>query len=281
MEISMKYKLRLTAALPKEPDLDGWADPVLAEKFCEDERNRREILPQVAVIIYGVRNVEVGKSGTDTGILEILRVQPVQTTDGRVLVKSLLEDEYDAQHGTIPSYELLALSKRAFVGLPRPVSEIDREEESERDTMSPTDELRRHLERVHGRPEALDMTALEAEHQHAADHAGDLPTELAHDPEWMGWTRVDIEAAIAETGGDEEESADFAERIAATAAMNTEDRIVAALEDGADRDDGTPTNDELEGPDPDLGKDLDDDGLPDVPSALDSTHSLFSEGRGF
>jgi hypothetical protein len=104
--------------------------------------------------------------------------------------------------------------------------------------MSPDDELRQHLDRVHGRENAHLLIDSEAEHLHRTDHDGGLPVALNHDPEWIGWTRADLEAATAET--DDENS---------------------------DEATGEPTNEDIEGPDPDLGKDLDDE------------DSLFLDGR--
>jgi hypothetical protein len=266
----MEYKVRLTAALPKGP-ANGWDDVQIAEALARARVEQRTELPRVAIIVYGVRNAEISKDHVTTAVLEILRVQPVISEQGRRAVEVMLADEYAEQTGEMMlPFDLASLSKSAFADLPRTASEIDQTEEDERDGMSPTDELRRHLERVHGRDDAASLTALEAEHRHEADHDGDLPDVLAHDREWMGWTRADIEAATAETDGEEpDDDAGHGDL-----PMNTEGRIVAALESD---DDGTPTNDEIEGPDPDYGKDLDDeDAWQTANPSLGSGPSLFS-----
>jgi hypothetical protein len=222
----MEYKVRLTAALPKG-DGNGWDHALLAEKLGRPRTERRAEQPHVALIVYGVRTVDLGKDGIITSVLELARVQPVQSEEGRRLAEQMLADEYAYQNGgAMLPYELASLSKAAFVDLPRTASAIDEEELAEQDTMSPTDELRRHLERGHGRADAAGMTALEAEHRHEADHAGDLPEMLAHEPDWIGWTRADIEAATSETDGEEPD--DDAGR--GDLPMNTEDRIVADLD---------------------------------------------------
>lgn len=250
----MEYKIKLAAALPKG-DLDGWDDRELAEEIGEARIQRRDEHPRAAIILYEVKETSTGKNGVITTKLEIARVQPVQTEEGRAAVAALLDDEYENQRGNIQPFELKALSRRAFLDLPRSTSEIDQEEAAAQDLMSPTDELRKHLERVHGRPEAAGMTAEEAEHRHTADHDGDLPEVLGHDREWMGWTRADIEAAVAMAEDEPDDYTTPDGRI--NAVPDTMDRRVDfAIDDG---DDGTPTNDEIEGPDPDYGKDLDDE----------------------
>jgi hypothetical protein len=257
----MEYKVRLTAALPKG-DGNGWDHALLAEKLGRTRVEQRTERPHVALVVYGVRNAEISKDHVVTAVLELLWVQPVQTEEGRRQAEQMLADEYAYQAGgAMLPYELASLSKAAFVDLPRAASAIDEEELAEQDTMSPTDELRRHLERVHGRADAAGMTALEAEHRHGADHAGDLPDVLQHEEGWIGWTRADIEAATAETDGDTSNLEGRGYGDLPIIPTNTEDRIVAELEsdDRPDEDDGTPTNEDLEGPDPDLGKDLDDE----------------------
>ena len=250
----MDYKIRLTAALPKG-DLNGWDDRQLAEEVGETRIQRRNEQPRVALVVYETRETSTGKGGVVTTVLEIARVQPVQTLVGRAIVSRLLDEEYDAQRGTMPSHEVHALSKRAFVDLPRDTAEIDQEEAAEQDTMSPTDELRRHLERVHGRAEAAGLTALEAEQLHEADHVGGLSEVLAHNVEWMGWTRADLEAAA--DMAEDEPAAAFASGGLILSPLT--DELPSALESGEYVVKASQTN--------------------DVPSALDDSHPLFSEER--
>jgi hypothetical protein len=250
----MEYKVRLTAALPKG-DGNGWDHALLAEALGRPRTERRAEQPHVALIVYGVRTVDLGKDGIITSVLELARVQPVQSEEGRRLAEQMLADEYAYQNGgAMLPYELASLSKAAFVDLVRSDHDVDETERAEQDLMSPTDELRMHLERVHGRGDATDfsnargMTALEAEHRHEADHSGDLPVALSHEADWIGWTRADIEAATSETDGEEpDDDAGHGDL-----PMNTEDRIVADLESDDDRGD-------QDAPDLDLGKDLDDE----------------------
>jgi hypothetical protein len=217
-----EYKVKLLAALPKG-DGNGFDDYTLVGQLVGDRREGHGSPPRVALLVYGTKDVILGKDGVDTARLEVLRVEPVHTEPGRRLAEQMLADEFAARTGqAMLPYDLAALSKAAFADLPRSVAEIDEGEERERDSMSPTDELRRHLERVHGAESAHLFTAEEAEAVHRADHDGDVLGPLAHDRDWFGWTRADLEAAESES-----------------------------------EDDGTPTNEDLEGPDPDLGKDLD------------------------
>ena len=203
----MEYKVRLTAALPKG-DGNGWDHATLAQALGRARVEQRAEQPHVALIVYGVRNVEISKDHVTTAVTEILRVQPVQSEEGRRRAEQMLADEYAFQTGgAMLPFELASLSKAAFADLVRSPGEIDEQELAEQDTMSPTDELRRHLERVHGRADASTMTALEAEHRHEADHAGDLPEMLDHDPEWMGWTRSELESAAAMAEDDPDDDA--------------------------------------------------------------------------
>lgn len=229
----MEYKVRLTAALPKG-DGNGWDHATLAQALGRARVEQRAEQPHVALIVYGVRNVEISKDHVTTAVTEILRVQPVQSEEGRRRAEQMLADEYAFQTGgAMLPFELASLSKAAFADLVRSPGEIDEQELAEQDLMSPTDDLRRHLERVHGREDAASLTALEAEHRHEADHGGDLPDVLGHEPDWMGWTRADIEAATAEMDGEPDDDAGHGDL-----PMNTEDRIVAALETEVDDDSG-------------------------------------------
>lgn len=242
----MEYKVRLTAALPKG-DGNGWDDATLAERLGRPRIEQRDERPHVALIVYSTQKAEISKDHVTTAVLELRRVQPVLSAVGRRLAEQMLADEYEAQTGgAMLPYDLASLSKSAFADLERTPSDVDEAELAERDLMSPTDELRRHLERVHGRAEASTMTALEAEHRHGADHDGDLPVALSHEADWIGWTRADLEAATAEADGeDPDDDAGHGDL-----PMNTEDRIVADLESDDDRGD-------QDAPDPAL-VDLDD-----------------------
>lgn len=247
---TVEFTIKLGAALPKGDDLNGFADSVLAETLCSTIAEGRSVQPQTALIIFDVKKIEVGADGEHIAHLRIRRAQPVQTSEGRRTAEVLLRDEYAAKHGDMVPFDLQSLSKAAFGDLPRETDEIDEREEAERQRMSPGDELRRHLVRVHGRDDAELLTDGEAEHRHTADHDGELPGELDHDVEWIGWTRSDIEAATAES--DDE---------------NSDERT-----GDPGGDDGTPTNDELEGPDPDLGRDLDDEDDEDDEGRAGSPH---------
>lgn len=195
----MEHIIKLAGKLPKG-DPNGFDDILLAEQIGEAKRLHGRGGMYVAVVVYDVSNADVGDNSTVTVKARPRYVQPVLTEDGRQAVETVLRDEYRAQRGVPMPYEVEAVAKAAFADLPRSPAELDEIEERERERMSPVDELRMHLKRVHGRGDDIDgMTDAEVEHRHAADHDGDLPEQLAHDRTWIGWTRADLEAAEAES----------------------------------------------------------------------------------
>lgn len=196
-----EYTIKLAGALPKG-DGNGFSFTDAAG-LAEEALSGGETPPRVALVVYGVKKAEVDKDGVKTTTLEVLRVEPVNTLDGRRQVEALLAAEYAARTGndTLP-FELVRLNKAAFADLPRTTAEVDAEQERERDMMSPADELRRHMVVVHGRPEAEGWTDAEAQQHHDAEHEADgMPEALKHDRGWHGWTRADLELAEVETDG--------------------------------------------------------------------------------
>jgi hypothetical protein len=193
-----EYKVKLAAALPKT-DANG-LDYTIVSELAEAGLAQRHVAPRVAILVYDLKKAEVDADGVATAVLRIRRIEPVLTNIGRREIEGLLGTEYSNRTGNalIP-HELAQLSKDAFADLPRTIEEIDEQEAREQDLMSPTDELRRHLTVVHGTEGAHLLTAEGADEQHRADHDGALLMgEAAHDVEWTGWTRVDLELAAAE-----------------------------------------------------------------------------------
>lgn len=198
-----EFIMKLAGALPKGEGVNGFDDAELVGDLWETKVEGRFTQPRVAIVIYGVKEAKVDSKGDRVVTAEVLRVQSVKTIEARRAIEAMLREEYIAEHGDMIPFDVKQATAPAFADLPKETDEIDAEEERERETMSPQDELRRHLERVHGRADAHLLTDGEAEHRHTADHDGDLPGELQHDREWIGWTRADIEAATAEEeGGD-------------------------------------------------------------------------------
>lgn len=197
-----EYKVKLNPALPKG-ESNGFADYTIVGALAETTIGERSVQPGVALLVYDVRKTEIDPDdGTKTVVLRMRRVQPVTTVEGRRQAEQMLADEFAAQTGqSMLPYDLSALSKSAFADLPRSTEEIDQKEAAEQDLMSPTDELRRHLEVVHGSEDARTMTAEEAEEKHRADHDGDVLGPLEHDREWFGWTRADLEQAEFDADG--------------------------------------------------------------------------------
>jgi hypothetical protein len=225
-----EYKVKLAAALPKS-DANGLDYTIIAD-LAEAGLAKEHVSPRVALLVYDLKKADVDADGVATAVLRIRRIEPVTTNDGRRAVECLLDTEY--RHRTrspMMPYELSSLSKSTFADLPRTTEEIDEKEAREQDLMSPTDELRRHLERVHGVEDADLLIAEGADERHRTDHEGDELGPLAHDSEWMGWTRADLETAAAMDENDEE---DNDRRAAAIMTAGENGRILAAVgvEDG-------------------------------------------------
>jgi hypothetical protein len=219
-----EYQIKLAGALPKG-DPNGFADPVLAEELARTVVEARAFQPRVAVIVYDAKSATVGTDGEVTVTVRVRRLQPVASMTNRRAIEQVLLSEYREQTGAhVLPFDLESVTKAAFVDLPKTNEEIDAQEADEQDHMSPTDELRRHLERVHGVPEAHLLTPEAAEAKHEAEHAGDMPDVLAHDREWLGWTRADLEAAQAESDGDDPDAA--------------EDSVIVSSDDEEDAEQG-------------------------------------------
>lgn len=192
-----EYKVKLAAALPKG-DGNG-LDYTITAELAEAGLAQRSVAPRVAILVYDLKEAKYDADGVATAVLRIRRVEPVMTNAGRRAVEQMLNAEYSNRTGNaLMPHELDALSKAAFADLPRTAEEIDEREAREQDMMSPTDELRRHLSRVHGIEDAHLLTAEGADEKHRADHDADLLGPLSHERDWTGWTRVDLELAELE-----------------------------------------------------------------------------------
>lgn len=217
-----EYIIKLAGALPKG-DVNGWADEQLAEDLWHRKVEGRAIQPRVAVIIYGVREAKVDKNGDCVTTAEVLRVQPVAGNEHRRQLEQMLLAEYRSQTGAVMApFDVESITKQAFVDLPKTNEEIDQLEAEELDLMSPTDELRRHLERVHGVEGASVMTAEESDSKHQAEHDGAMEEVLGHAHDDIFWTRADLEERIALAGDvEEDESSDPDERNGETGVILT------------------------------------------------------------
>lgn len=199
--------IKLAAALPKG-ELNGFLDGVLAEDLCTKVTEGRVPAPMVAILVLDIKKVEVDpESGARTAHLRIRRAQPVLGTESRRKAEEVLFDEYSIEHGPVLPFDVQSVTKAAFADLPRSTEEVDQLEEREREGMSPADELRKHLERVHGRTESHLLTDGEAEEQHRSDHDGNFLLEVGsvHADDWHGWTRADLETAAAVYDGENED----------------------------------------------------------------------------
>ncbi len=215
----MDYIAKMAAALPKESDLNGFADQhgPLTEDLWGTYIEGKFVRPRVALLVYGVEDAAANKKGERVVKLVAQQIQPVLSTEGRQLIETVLRLEYEAAHGSLLPHTVKTLWKQVFADLPRTPEQIDEMEERERDTMSPGDELRAHLERGHGAGDVEFLSDEEAAKRHDADHQqGRLPETLQHAPDWIGWSRADLEQASAETEG--ENAAFDAETAAETSA---------------------------------------------------------------
>jgi hypothetical protein len=197
--------IKLVAKLPKG-ELNGFAFGTLAEGLCTQVEEGRAPVPLAAVLLLDVKKVEIDPdTGERTAHLQVRRAQPVLSVDSRRKVEEVLFDEYAAEHGPVLPYDVQAVTRAAFRDLPRSAAEVDQREAQEQEVMTPSDELRKHLERVHGADGAHLLTDGEAEERHRKDHEGDLLSDgLGHDPSWHAWTRAELEIAAA-AGLDEED----------------------------------------------------------------------------
>jgi hypothetical protein len=185
-----EYKVTLAGTLPKG-DPNGLNNQLLAEKLFRTRAEGRVETPVPLVMLCGVRNADHGKDGINTVKVEVLWAEPVRESEDRRAIKGVLAAEYLARTGAfVLPFELSELLTAAFRDLPLTAEEQNRVEAAEQDMMSPTDELRRHLEVVHGVAGAKGLTALEAENRHEVQHAAGAEHAL----DWHGWTlaeRVD------------------------------------------------------------------------------------------
>jgi len=189
------YQIKLAAALPKG-DVNGLDDFDLITTLHQQQTEGRTVQPRVALLVYDVADAGVNAEGVHWVKLRIRQVEPVATQAGRKAAKQMLADEFSARTGqALPPYEVTALAKSAFRDLPRSIEEIDADEEREREAMSPADELRRHLEVVHGATKLGKLTDSETEAFHEAQHRTAMFTAgpLAHELSWSGWSRGDLE----------------------------------------------------------------------------------------
>lgn len=195
-------QIKLSATLPKGM-LNGF-DEELAEELADLREARQRITPRAAVFLYDVQDIVLNADGSRTVRLRIRRAQPITLHDGRKAVAQALHDEIAARTGGDVPVELADLSKHAFADVAESVEERDQREEAEREGMHPFDEMRRHLERVHGVENADTMTEFEAETRHKSDHEpGVLPEGLQHDEDERFWTWADIEARTEDDASDD------------------------------------------------------------------------------
>jgi hypothetical protein len=195
----MEYIAKLAGALPKESDLNGLGLDELVEELWKAKTDGRHVSPVAVVTLIDVKEAKTDQDGNRVTQLRVRLAQPMNSDAARRATETALYEEVVSRLGTPLPHEVKRLTREAFADLPRTAEETDEIEERERDTMSPADEIRRHGERVHGWRDADLHSDDEARKAHEEDHDGDgdLPEALAHERDWIGWTRADLELAAA------------------------------------------------------------------------------------
>lgn len=226
------------------PKGDAWgvenAVHVAALEF--EETGRSPMVPCIAVI--GIKTVKLlpGDDGpTRVPVVQIKRIESLTTTEairaGQKLILQALKERSGSSTAPMLPFEEKQILDMAFGGLDIDLIEQDEREAKEDESMDDPQRLRRHLVAVHKHTadeiEGLEWTDVRTLHD--SDH--DRPESdglLPHDREWWAWRRVDLEAAESEADGAGSLPDD-------NGPMNTEDRIVDALENPDDSDAGDVT----------------------------------------
>lgn len=196
----MTYQIQFGSKLPDYPEANGF-DVEHAQTLVGEWQRSRTVRPRVAVILYDVGEVKSKADGTDTAVARLRWVQRVEDRENLRAVRQMLEAEYLTQRDAmILPAELDALRREAFWGVDLATDEIDEEQARRAETMTKTDDLREHLKTVH-RIAADGMTEAEMRREHDADHAYSgmaMAEGHRHGEAWLGWMRVDLEAAEIE-----------------------------------------------------------------------------------
>lgn len=200
-------EVKMAAALPKGKanGLTEMARQLVREMV---ELDRSDVRP--ALVLFSVKEVKVA-SGSSTPVVQIIRFEPLTDVGHQMTAERMLVEEYRKRTGKgVMEYDLTAAMEAAFMSA-RDAAAQDEREEAERESMSPADEMRRHLERIHGVDNARGFTDQEAADRHARDHDNDgvgLDETNRHEADWIGWTRLDVEVATADDGRSDDEPDD-------------------------------------------------------------------------
>lgn len=194
------HKVKLGSALPKSDGNE--VDGATIAQFVDARTQGRSIRPRVALLVFDAKDVAIDDEGTETVTLRVRWIQSVLSVEGRRACERMLSEEYNTANGSIVlPFDLESLLKSTFGDLPRTIEQIDEDQERERESMSPLDELKQHLRVVHGLADAGSFAEDEAARHHMADHADGgvaMADGMQHKPEWHGWTRADLEQAQIE-----------------------------------------------------------------------------------
>lgn len=190
------YICKLKTALPKSATLNG-LDEQLAEKLWTEDRNEHQVPPVVAVVVFDVDDTRKPRGKDRPAILEVAAVEQVTDVSDLRTVRDILRSASQTRlGGDVVPFDLADVLKRAFASLPRTVEQVDADEAEQQESMTGGDELRMHLDRVHDHSDTAGMTDGEATDLHDQDHDERLlAEEFEHSPDWIGWTRADMEIA--------------------------------------------------------------------------------------
>lgn len=236
----MEIQVKLAAALPKTMDTNGLGDQHTNRKLYQEKIRSGTVPPRVAIVVFGDIEAARTKDGEGRVTHTIAWIEPVTSDDARRVVEKMLPEEHSRRTSAfVLPHELATLLRDAFADLPVTDEQRDEREERERERMTPADELRRHLDVVHGIDGTAVLTETEAAAKHQAEHDGGDLGPLEHRAEWTGWSRADLEA----------------EEFAADDRGDVDSAALAANGDAFDDEAEAATG----GLDEDYGRDLDDE----------------------
>jgi hypothetical protein len=187
---------KFSASAPKG-DGNGFDGPIASEMIRDVMEGRRS-RPRAAIVLFGSKEVKIGEDGEATLVLKLLRVEPLTDPDHFSEAERILHREWEKRSGKpMLPFDLEKQVRDTFAGMVSDGAQ-DEIDEKRRENMSPADELREHLKAVHGCDAAQGMSDTEAKLQHEADHAEEEPGFPPHAQDWHGWTRLDLETALAD-----------------------------------------------------------------------------------
>lgn len=199
-----------SAARPKG---DAWGVEDSIEKAMEEfmETGRTPIIP--CLIGLGIKRVktDAGPDGPEhTAVVFIARINALTTITRLRAAQAMLIEEVSARRGegTMLPFDVKKGIDDMFAGVNLEDverEELDAKEADEDGRLTENDRLRKHLVAVHKLDDhglAWDGTDADVNREHERLHETPEDGAPAHDAEWLGWTRLDLETAEADGDGE-------------------------------------------------------------------------------